>query len=247
MWASNNADRTAVKTAADKVEKEDNKIVTPETTTERAAKAAIKAYLEGAGIVNTASTEVEVEVEVTSFTASSAAARGSATVNITLKKGNAVETVEGLTFRLETVMGESGDTVEGITSGTGTNSAGVNAKPDGSYIFTDAGTIHSGDIHGEAEENIFFKFTVIAAGAYSGTLKIYDEYGTVMYSETATSTAAATSEGHHFYVQVISAAGDPLVNAGSGPMKTKGLPAGNYTWEITGTNVADVSGSFTIG
>ncbi len=245
--ASNNADRTAVKTAADKVEKEDNKIVTPETTTERAAKAAIKAYLEGAGIVNTASTEVEVEVEVTSFTASSAAARGSATVNITLKKGNAVETVEGLTFRLETVMGESGDTVGGITSGTGTNSAGVNAKPDGSYIFTDAETIHSGDIHGEAEENIFFKFTVIATGAYSGTLKIYDEYGTVMYSETATDTAAAASEGHHFYVQVISAAGDPLVNAGSGPMKTKGLPAGNYTWEITGTNVANVSGSFTIG
>ena len=43
----------------------------------------------------------------------------------------------------------------------------------------------------------------------------------------------------HFYVQVI---GNPavddgkLLNSGSGPMKNKGLPAGYYTWEITGTN-----------
>ena len=112
--ATTAAEKADLAAAAQKVDGEDNALVTPTAATERAAKTAIVNYLKTISFTDSEGHSVAistldgVECEIVDFTAPTAINYGRATVNVTLKKGNAVETIKGLTFRLAAVMAESG-------------------------------------------------------------------------------------------------------------------------------------------
>ena len=112
---------------------------------------------------------------------------------------------------------------------------------NGAYVLESTPSDIAGDVHGEANENMYFVFRTKTAND-KVILTIKDSKGTV-YTETADNVA--TVGPHYFYVQVIGE--KPLINAGEGSMKTEPLTSGKYTWSIKSTGDGTlVEGTFTI-
>ena len=172
----------------------------------------------------------------------------SVTINVYVTDGD-------ITFICVTSVGEGSEEPEApseIVSGTGiagvpelpsaiTTGGALKTRPSGVYMFK-AGTELTdeelkGDIGGKIEQNLFFVFKTAGANA-SAVLTIRDENGDEVYSEAQT---FETAGGHFFYVQVI---GDDLNNVGD-MLDGKGLPAGDYTFEIT-SDGEPVTGNFEI-
>ena len=112
---------------------------------------------------------------------------------------------------------------------------------NGAYVLESTPSDIAHDVHGEANENMYFVFRTKTAND-KVILTIKDSKGTV-YTETADNVA--TVGPHYFYVQVIGE--KPLINAGEGSMKTEPLTSGKYTWSIKSTGDGTlVEGTFTI-
>lgn len=130
----------------------------------------------------------------------------------------------------------------------------VKALTPGSHVLSEIPTALTSDVHGTAAQNIFFVYKTNDSAAATtntvATLTITAADGTVMYAETLTVSSNGNAEaGHVFYVQVTASSNsDYPVNAEEGyPMSRNPLPAGTYTWTISGTNVLGSNGGqFTI-
>lgn len=85
------------------------------------------------------------------------------------------------------------------------------------------------DIHGTAAQNRIFKFETKTKDDVV-ILKIYDENGVIMYSESSDPFTAVGP--HFFYIQVI---GSDRANAGTDTMGENGL-SGTYTWTVYSQN-----------
>ena len=123
-------------------------------------------------------------------------------------------------------------------SKTISNASDLKAERDGVYVLSAKPSDISGDIAGNIEDNLFFKYTAKTASTVV-TLIIDNE---ATYKETFTPTDTA---GHFFYVQVT---GTIVGNAGTGTLKTTALPTGTHTYTIKDANgVLLMGGSFVIG
>ena len=112
---------------------------------------------------------------------------------------------------------------------------------NGAYVLESTPNDIASDVHGEANENMYFVFRTKTAND-KVILTIKGSKGTV-YTETVNDIGSVGP--HYFYVQVIGE--KPLINAGDGSMKTEPLTSGKYTWSIKSTgDGALVEGTFTI-
>ena len=136
------------------------------------------------------------------------------------------------------------------TVSSGTTLGQIKALTPGAHVLSEIPTALNSDVHGTADQNMFFVYKTNDSNAGTtntvATLTIRAQDGTVMYAETLTvSSNGAEDAGHVFYVQVL---GDCVNQEQNYPMTSKGLPTGNYTWTVTGTNVIGApGGNFTIG
>ena len=112
---------------------------------------------------------------------------------------------------------------------------------NGAYVLESTPNDIASDVHGEANENMYFVFRTKTAND-KVILTIKGSKGTV-YTETVNDIGSVGP--HYFYVQVIGE--KPLINAGDGSMKTEPLTSGKYTWSIKSTGDGTlVEGTFTI-
>ena len=112
---------------------------------------------------------------------------------------------------------------------------------NGAYVLESTPNDIAIDVHGEANENMYFVFRTKTAND-KVILTIKGSKDTV-YTETVDDIGSVGP--HYFYVQVIGE--KPLINAGDGSMKTEPLTSGKYTWSIKSTGDGTlVEGTFTI-
>ena len=112
---------------------------------------------------------------------------------------------------------------------------------NGAYVLESTPNDIASDVHGEANENMYFVFRTKTAND-KVILTIKGSKGTV-YTETVNDIGSVGP--HYFYVQVIGE--KPLINAGDGSMKTEPLTSGKYTWSIKSAGDGTlVEGTFTI-
>ena len=135
----------------------------------------------------------------------------------------------------------------GVTNTTTTSSTDPKTLAPGAHVLSTAPSSQSGNIGGNISDNIFFPYkSNDATTQKAATLTITASDGTVMYTESFTpSSSGAADAGHYFFVQVI---GTGINNQTKNlPMSDKPLPAGTYTWTISGENVIGSNGGqFTI-
>ena len=133
------------------------------------------------------------------------------TVKVNLSEGAAPEAGEKIT----------GD-VTVIRSG---NPADLAAEPSGAYVFETITTPPAAGLSGNADENIFFKFTTTRNIQWTETLKFTDE------------------GDHYSYVHILNRADDDHDhNLGMGT----GLKTGSYSWSVTSGDDVLAAGSFTV-
>ena len=147
------------------------------------------------------------------------------TVKVNLSEGAAPEAGEKIT----------GD-VTVIRSG---NPADLAAEPSGAYVFETITTPPAAGLSGNADENIFFKFTT-TRNNQSVKVVIKDNEGETLWTETL----KFTDEGDHYsYVHILNRADDDHDhNLGMGT----GLKTGSYSWSVTSGDDVLAAGSFTV-
>ena len=148
------------------------------------------------------------------------------------------------------------DQLTGDSNTGNSNQTVIKGWNDGAYVLPNEinkNTVLDGDVNGDLNENIIFKWQS-TADSCKANLVIKDKDGNVVYREqfVKASGDTATGAGHFFVVRVTyrEDSGEEWYattnSTGFGPLTKGPLAVGDYTWEITGTNVLPVDGAFTI-
>ncbi len=148
------------------------------------------------------------------------------------------------------------DQLTGDSSTSNSNQTVIKDWNDGAYVLPNEinkNTVLDGDVNGDLNENIIFKWQS-TADSCKANLVIKDKDGNVVYREQFVKASGDTAGGAgHFFVVRVTYREDSgeewyatTNSTGFGPLTKGPLAVGDYTWEITGTNVLPVDGAFTI-
>lgn len=136
--------------------------------------------------------------------------------------------------------GTYNDVLGTMVVGAGVTADALKNMQDGVYVPTDT-AFAPGDVSGEPEDNVIFKFTTNdATKNYVLSIKSGD-------AEVYTETLATPANGGHFF-WVTTTAADTGNNSGTGTYAAQNFAAGAYTYTITiqGTDTVVASGSFNV-